>query len=481
LGKQDAAVTYTSVSTNLLKVSVVFDLKDTVRQDDWQVNIVPAFKPGFNWAPHLTPDNEHIIAQHVFRSPAMIASSSVKQVIVIPDLEILRKKNPVDWYMDMNAAGNVITLGLGQSEVREHVLFVRKPGAVFPPGKIEFGFYILVSSANEDLFNPWRKIDSFIWKNWGRSEYERTLPDRKNLEKYVEHTYNWAFGPWGKSVWQEFDLNGKKVGAPVFIVNTTQSPNYPGKVNEREFRSVWNQAWFCSLRSAQGLYRYAKQSNHPEYLAYALKTKELALSFPQKQGFFPSVIATEMQTVEIDGKQYNHSKGWDTYYFGNSNRNPYTWDARLSPYHILDMSFTANQMLTWFTELEPDRRLLDYAVRYAGALIAKQSEDGFFPGWLSVDSLEPMDCLNNSPESSMSVTFLLNLYKITKNEVYLKSAQKRWMPSSGKQFRWDSGKTSRRIGRAHATDQRTWSGKKWTETTSLNKTHFPFTGRLKHC
>ena len=424
LGEQDAAVTYTRIAESILKVSVVFDLKDTVRQDDWQVNIVPAFTPVFNWAPHLTPDKEHIIAQHVFRSPAMIASSSGKQVIVIPDIEIMRKKNPVEWYMDMNAADNVITLGLSRPEVREHVLFVRKPGAVYPPGKTEFGFYILVSSANKDLFNPWRKIDSFIWKNWGKSEYEKTLPDRKNLEKYVEHTYNWAFGSWEKNVWQEFELNGKRVGAPVFIVNTTQSPNYPGEVNEREFRSVWNQAWFCSLRSAQGLYRYAKQSNHPEYLAYALKTKELALSFPQNQGFFPSVIATEMETVEIEGKKYNRSKGWGTSYFGNSNRNPYTWDARISPYHILDMSFTANQMLTWFTELEPDRRLLDYAVQYADALLAKQSEDGFFPGWLSLATLEPMDFLNNSPESAMSVTFLLNLYKITNNADYLKSALK---------------------------------------------------------
>ena len=34
-------------------------------------------------------------------------------------------------------------------------------------------------------------------------------------------------------------------------------------------------------------------------------TKELALSFPQRNGFFYGLIGTEMHEVEIDGKKYN--------------------------------------------------------------------------------------------------------------------------------------------------------------------------------
>ena len=47
---------------------------------------------------------------------------------------------------------------------------------------------------------------------------------KESLEKYVQHTYNWAFNSWSENVWQQFELDGKKVGAPVFIVNVTQSP-----------------------------------------------------------------------------------------------------------------------------------------------------------------------------------------------------------------------------------------------------------------
>lgn len=92
------------------------------------------------------------------------------------------------------------------------------------------------------------------------------------------------------------------MGAPVFIVNTTQSPNYPGEVNEREFRSIWNQAWFSSLRSASGLFRYARRTADRTLLEKANLTKELALSFPMKDGFFYGLIGTDMCEVEMDGK-----------------------------------------------------------------------------------------------------------------------------------------------------------------------------------
>ena len=423
LGNTGPDINYSEISDNIIKVIVSFELNDSVFQDDWQVNITPAFCPDFHWAPHLTPTNEHIIAQHVFRAPAMVVSSGDKKITVIPDLDLIKNENSVNWYMDLDAPNNKLTLGLSNSEIREHVLYVRKPGAIHLPGKVEFGFYILVSDDKIDIRNPWRDVVTFFWNKWGHIEYKTLISEMKNVEKYVEYTYNWAFNSWKESVWQEFEIDGKKVGAPVFIVNTTQSPNYQGEVNERELRSIWNQAWFNSLRSASGLYRYGRRTKNNELIDYALKTKELALSFPQKKGFFPGVIATEMELIEINGEKYNHSKGWDSYYYGNSNRNPYTWDVRISPYHILDMSFTANQMLIWYSELEQDQRLLNYATTYADALIGIQYEDGFFPAWLSSE-LSPMEHLNKSPESAMSVTFLLNLYKITGKPEYLNSALK---------------------------------------------------------
>ncbi|HVY74870.1 MAG TPA: hypothetical protein VG890_08585 [Puia sp.] len=430
LGGAAPVVKYEPAGTNGIHVELSWELKDSVHQDDLQIAVQPAFQPTFHWAPHLTPTNDNIIAQHVFRTPALIVQSAGRQLILVPDLDILRLPNNTSnpgsaWYMDMDATDNLLYLGLSRSVVKEHVLYYRKPGAVYPPGKRSVGFYLFTATDSASLSDPWRKPLAFCWEKWGQTPYDEGDPlPGKNIPDFVNQTYDWAFGSWKKAVWQEFTLDGKKVGAPTFIVNVTQSPDWKGEVNEREMRSIWNQAWFSSLRSASGLYRYAREKKDTTLLRYALETKELALSFPQRNGFFYSVIATEMETIQKNGKSLNRSKGWNTYYFGNSNRNPFTGDVKQSPFHILDMSYTAWLMLCWYDELEKDKRLLQYATRYADALLRIQEADGFFPAWLSLDKQEPMGYLDHSPETSMSVTFLLKLYRISGDQRYREAALK---------------------------------------------------------
>ncbi len=420
------AVTQERIDAHTVRVGLRFRLTREVRQDDWQLNIYPAFTPDFHWAPHLTPTDDHIIDQHSFRSPALIVRDSHRLLIVIPDLDIMSKGTPVRWYMDLNAERNRLTLGMSRYKVEEHVLYRREPGARYPAGEVEFGFYLMLFDNGEPVSNPWRPVLDFLWSRWGAPLFRQGAPAVGPLERYVEYTYNWAFHTWENSVWQQFELDGKKVGAPVFIVNVTQSPNYPGVVNEREFRSIWNQAWFSSLRSAQGLYRYGKYKGDSGLIERALMTKELALSAPQTNGLFPTVIATEMEQVEIDGMTVNRSKGWETYYWGNSNRNPIAnWgSAKEAPFHVLDMSWTALLMLRWYEELEADPRLLAYARRYGDALLELQDDKGYFPAWLNKDTLEPYAILRESPETSLSVTFLLKLYELTNSERYLSAALK---------------------------------------------------------
>lgn len=417
-------VSIEKIDCNSFKIGIKMELERELSIDDWRVVITPAFSPGFNWAPHITPTDRHIISQHCFRSPAMIVSDGSKQLIIIPDLDLMAK-SPVKWYMDMDAVTNKLTIGIGEYSVQEHVLYVRKTGMVIPKGKLEIGFYLIAEDEGKAIFNPWRNILSFLWSRWGAELYNDGQPSNKPMHSYVEHTYDWAFNRWGDTVWQEFKLDGNTVGAPCFIVNVTQSPNYKGEVNEREVRSIWNQAWFSSLRSAQGLYRYARRMERDDLLEKARLIKELALSAPQREGFFPGVIGTEMMQISIDGKLYSRSKGWDTYYWGNSNRNPFSHgDIKSAPFHVLDMSWTALLMLNWYTELESDERLKNYALNYAQALVNIQRNDGFFPAWLDINSLEPMGILDDSPETSMSVTFLIKAYKVSGDEKYLSSALK---------------------------------------------------------
>lgn len=437
IGDVKPDIEYKVIDSATLKVSLSFDLKEPKQQDDWRVSIKPNFVPDFYWSPHLSPSDEYVVSQHAFRAPAIIMANTkqFKRIVMMPDISLI-KENDIPWYMDMDAKKNEITTGWSNTKVKEHVLWVREKGASYKPEKRKFSFFLKATETPKDVKNPWRDIASFYWDNYGTKLLDKKEPlGRTELETYAEHTYNWAFNTWKHAVWQEFELNGKKVGAPAFIVNISQSPNYEKEPYEREFRSIWNQAWFSSLRSASGLYRYARRTNNQDLLEKAKMTKELALSFPKNKGFFPGVIATEMENIKKDGKSYAKSKGWGTYYFGNSNRNPYQdkpfetkerivrGKAHTAPMHILDMSWTAYLMLEWYQDLERDQRLLDYAADYANALINIQDDKGYFPGWIS-DELKPLGILDQSPESSMSVTFLLKIYEITGKEAYKTAALK---------------------------------------------------------
>ncbi|WP_333864299.1 hypothetical protein [Sphingobacterium sp.] len=474
IGAQLPELSYEKIGHQVVKVMVSFNLPKNVNCDDWQIRILPAFQPSFHWAPHLTPSDDHIVAQHVFRAPMLMLSDQHRQLVIIPDVDLLNRTRARDWYMDLDAEKNQLTLGRSLAQVAEHVLFKRKTGNTYAGGKFEFAFYVLSFDDREVADNPFRRPLSFYWKNWGKGLFEQGEPISGNLETYVRHSYHWAFHSWVQQVWQSFEINGKKVGAPTFIVNTSQSPNYPGNPNEREFRSIWNQAWFSSLRSASGLYRFAKRTGGYDLLDKANLTKELALSYPKKKGFFYGLIGTEMEAA-ADGdnaKKSLRSKGWTDYYWGNSNRNPYTWDARKSPFHILDMSWTALLMLRWYDELEKDTRLLAYAEDYAKSLLEVQSTDGFFPGWLDVETLKPLAHLNESPESAMSVTFLLMLYRITQKEEYKLAALKamqavmREIIPAG---RWEDFETYWSCSRVGSED---WVGKKVSRNDMYKQNNF---------
>ncbi len=444
LGKYLPRITRRSVSPGVIAYTFSFELSEEVAQDDWKAELSPSFLPDFHWAPHLTPTDGHIVDQHSFRSPALIATDANRGIVLIPDLDILSGEVPVRWYLDMDATNNKLVLGMSNYSVKEHVLYTRAKGARYPAGKLEIGFYLLLLQEEESLWNPWRTALQFLWENWGGKLYRQGEPVGVPLMRYVDHAYRWAFEKWGDVVWQEFELEGETVGATVFIVNVTQSPGYGGPAEEREFRSIWNQAWFSSLRTAHGMYRYGELTGNPVLKDRARMVKELALAAPVNKGFFPAVIATEMETLEAGGRKLNRSRGWKHYYWGNSNRNPFTKDPRLSPYHVADMSYTALLMLRWHEELEQDGRLVEYAWAYGDSLVKLQSGRGFFPAWLDRETLMPMGVLEDSPESSLSVTFLLKLYETSGDGKYLRAALKAMEAICGEiipEGRWEDFET----------------------------------------
>ncbi len=418
LGGREPSLSVTPAGEGAAHLALAFDLEQAAAQDDWRLTVTPSFTPTFHWAPHLTPADGYVIDQHVFRSPALIVQDATTTLALVPELELVPEARDAERdaraYLDQNAIDNQLVFGLSKSRVAEHVLFQRSPGAQHQ-GRVRVGLWLLASTAAADLENPWRRVLEFFWQRYGSPAFARGEPLGGDLTPYVRHAYAWAFERW-PSVWQEFELDGRRVGAPVFIVNVTQSPNYPGPVNEREFRSIWNQCWFSSLRSAAGLYRFARREGDARLADRALLSKELALAFPQHGGLFHALVGTEMHDLEIDGRKLNRSRGWESHFFGNSNRNPRTWDARRSPWHLPDMSQTALEMLRWFSELEADPRLLAYVRGYASRLLSLQQPDGHVPSWLELGAEAPLPELEKSPQTALSALLMLRLFEIVGDE-----------------------------------------------------------------
>lgn len=78
-----------NISDNTKHLKFSYELDHGAFQDDWRIILKPDFIPTFHWAPHLTPTENHVIDQHVFRSPALIVSNPKRVLIIIPDLDIL--------------------------------------------------------------------------------------------------------------------------------------------------------------------------------------------------------------------------------------------------------------------------------------------------------------------------------------------------------------------------------------------------------
>ncbi len=325
-----------------------------------------------SWKPHLCPQKDMIIGDLVFRSPVMIFEKECEMLALVPDLDFMNEHRTVPHFFDYVEPERRLYYGIGHYEKTGHVYHRRleKPFSV-NHGQPLFRFYIIRWDRLQGKRN-FIPVAEFLWSRFAK---ERMMPTDagnhfahllKDLEVYAKHTYNWAFNRWEEVVWQEFELMQKPVGGCVFIVRATQAPGTDEENQWREKKSLWNQAWFSSLRSAYGYRLWGEHWNDSDLIRRAERAKNFALSAPQNDGLFPSVY-----TAADD-----HS--WENGSWGYSDRRPVQHEQYG---HLLDMSWTCIWMLKWYQDIDQDQQLLDYTKAYVCRLLELQAEDGSFPAW----------------------------------------------------------------------------------------------------
>ena len=73
------------------RVRLTWELDHEVPLDELSVTVEALFGPDFWWTPHLSPRDGDCAAQHVFRSPALIAAKGRRVLTLIPDLDLCGK------------------------------------------------------------------------------------------------------------------------------------------------------------------------------------------------------------------------------------------------------------------------------------------------------------------------------------------------------------------------------------------------------
>jgi len=377
------------------------------------------------WIPHVSPYPDTVIGDHSFRSPAILLSDDKQALALIPDLDDVRDAQRSGWHvwLDYDHPNRTLRVAAGAYQVGPfHVAYQPTP-LTYSGQHVRIRLHVLISDKKADIQNPYGMVARWFWKQWGHDGYAAGGSQRTSFTKYSAYVVNWAFAPepkgWGDTVWQQFTLNGQECGAPAFIVDVAQHPSVPlDKRRWREQRSVWNQAWFSTQRTANGLLRYARQIGSADLEHRAHLMTQVALSAPQSDGLFPAVYTTGGGGYSL----YKDSPGWEKAHWTNSDRRP----PGVSPAacHILDAAFTARLLLEWHDLNPKETAALAYVRGFVDRLCRLQRPNGAFPGWIEPNgTVAPL--LAEGPESAMSTTLLLDWARRFPKEAAVREAARK--------------------------------------------------------
>jgi len=305
-------------------------------------------RPDFLWTPSLCPNEGQVIGQHFYRSPAVIVQHGNVSCALTPDLDLIAENQPVQSYMNLECPRDTpgpprMIAGVGAYRVDGHVYHTTEGVA---PVKIENTVVRFGCELHVDRRTPERRAHQAIvrhyWETYGHKWLQDIRPQTVPFSKYCDYGYNYA----DDTLWRETSIDGKRIGA---------------MLSEREYgNDVWFQGWFNQLRTAYGMYSWARRTGDDERVSKAAATRELVFAAPMDRGLFPTIAIFP----ESDG---SGAIEWVASTLQGGGPDIYS---------LQDCSWTACWLLRWHNDLAPDERSLPFCRDYADALLRLQREDG---------------------------------------------------------------------------------------------------------
>lgn len=367
------------------------------------------------WKPQLAPLDNMAIGDKMFRSPAIIFENAERMAAFVPDLKSIEQDRRIPYVMDYSLQDHSLMYGLCSYVETGHVYHKLTPSPTLVTEPLIFRFYLVEWAKDADArAKDYRFAERFLWNLYNldsQMPVEQEMDEVEGLKPYAEYAFGWALDRWKDVTWQEFTLStGEEVGGVVFIVRARQKPGLGEEDQWREPKSLWNQAWFCGLRTAYGYAQWGRANGREDWVAKSRKALNFALSAPQQNGLFPGYFKAGEDNSWESGR-----------WFMSCPRRPDGLDDYV---HLLDASWTCYWLLKWHRDVNADERILPYVRNYVNRLLELQLESGGFPAWVNPVNGDISSFLLESPESSMHIMLLCLLNRIEADPRYIEASER---------------------------------------------------------
>jgi hypothetical protein len=420
--------------------------------------------PDYTWVPHLRPDKDFIIGDHVFRSPVVIYKKGELALAFIPDLKTLQMNHPFQSFIDFNLQSGLndefpeISYGFGNYKPVKHVFFKHdssKLWAIKNGTDLTFRYYIIVFS-NKSKLEILQFINNFFWNKYIRKNLYETLepqilPYSINVKEGFEAIFN------RHKYWGEFIINGKKCGGiwerswagikkkPIEYIkpenlelhkkrNTTETASSDSGIhkmlNEMIFNpekvkyfdnysrrhafvprtaEIWNNAWFLNIRTAYALKYFGTLWEDYNLIGKANRILNTVINLPRIQGIFPCVIFPSAP----DSSTISYINGVKAFLYCDD-------------YNLVDACLAMYWALKFYQDFEKFKEVVEKSKELLDLISKIQKSDGSIPVFVNFKNnhLVIKNILSNSASSGAVLMFLTEFYKIAPNSSIIFIAEK---------------------------------------------------------
>jgi len=365
----------------------------------------------FIYTPQLRPQADHVIADHVFRSPALMMQKGRRFAALVPDLSSIdRKYRPLRTTADLQvetAASPFFSFGF-QNWIAEpyalrqsHVYYTSPDSlaAVVEDTTLTYAFDLFLDADAEPKAG-YRSVVRMLWERYGSPNMLASHgPQGTQFAEYI------------RKAWYEFlpqvALDTVYNDRPVTLLRQGRLA-WSNKLPPAADNDSWFTVWFNALRTAYGMHMHGTAAGDLKLTAQAERVLSLALLAPQEQGIAPAIFY-----VDGAGGHWVADQAWGGIGAGESPS-------------MFANAWTCYWMLQWADRV-PARQeeITRYTKNFADFLLRHQMASGVIPSWYDNVTLEPRPELrDDNAETAGAALFLAEFSRRGGGKKYLQASER---------------------------------------------------------